>query len=121
MSLFANLNSSEAVQRVAAPLQSQWESAPGTVIVSGLGALLAAFVTYQYGFTDSVLRSTPFLGQLGFFSARHDFMEKTLKDAQKKQIREKKDPLKGGVYEFNTVGYNVNVSNYVCCAMNYMI
>ncbi|KAK7460591.1 hypothetical protein VKT23_009312 [Stygiomarasmius scandens] len=56
-----------------------------------------------------ILYYTPFLGQLGFFSARHDFMDSSLRFALQAKASGSEGSGRGGVYKVKTVGYKVNV------------
>ena len=59
--------------------------------------------------SNKVLRKTLFLGNLGFFSARHDFMNATLRIAQDKQRKENKNYHKGGTYAFEVANFKIHV------------
>lgn len=88
----------------------QYNGTSSAILAAAIATLLIATTGYIYGGGNkSVLRYTPFLGQLGFFYQRHDFMDTSLQIALNKQRANKKDPRRGGVYKIKTVGYTVNV------------
>jgi hypothetical protein len=90
-----------------------WQGSPLLFTTSALLAtaifLLLAGVTFFTSSKSNVLRQTPFLGSLGFYSARHDFMDATLRNAQNKLREQNKDSQRGGTYAFSIANFKVNV------------
>ena len=72
-------------------------------------AIFTLFAVSGYFNSNKVLRKTPFLGSLSFFSARHDFMDATLRIEQDRQRKQKQSSQRGGTYTFDIANFKVNV------------